>query len=222
MVLVLLTGRPLTLTWENEHVDAILNIWFAGSEAGNAVADVLYGKVNPSGKLPVTFPRNEGQIPLYYAMKNTGRPHSGKPGFEKFRSNYLDAPNTPLYPFGFGLSYTTFRYSAPEIDRSVIGQEETAVVTVNVSNTGDFDGEEIVQLYIRDVEGSVTRPVKELKDFKKVFIRKGETVKVSFKVDATALAYYYADLKLQAEKGTYEIMTGPNSAETQKVKLELR
>lgn len=222
VVLVLLTGRPLTLTWENEHVDAILNIWFAGSEAGNAVADVLYGKVNPSGKLPVTFPRNEGQIPLYYAMKNTGRPHSGKPGFEKFRSNYLDAPNTPLYPFGFGLSYTTFRYSAPEIDRSVIGQEETAVVTVNVSNTGDFDGEEIVQLYIRDVEGSVTRPVKELKDFKKVFIRKGETVKVSFKVDATALAYYYADLKLQAEKGTYEIMTGPNSAETQKVKLELR
>lgn len=222
VVLVLFTGRPLTLSWENEHVDAILNVWFAGSEAGNAITDVLYGKVNPSGKLPVTFPRNEGQIPIYYAMKNTGRPHSGKPGFEKFRSNYLDAPNTPLYPFGFGLSYTTFRYSAPEIDRAVMGQDETATVTVNVSNTGDFDGEEIVQLYVRDVEGSVTRPLKELKDFKKVFIRKGETVKVSFTVDVTDLAYYYSDLQLRAEKGGYEIMTGPNSAETQKVKLELR
>lgn len=222
VVLVLFTGRPLTLNWENDHVDAILNIWFAGSEAGNAVADVLYGKVNPSGKLPVTFPRNEGQIPIYYAMKNTGRPHSGKPGFEKFRSNYLDAPNTPLYPFGYGLSYTTFRYSASETDRAVITAGEAATVTVNVSNTGDFDGEEIVQLYIRDVEGSVTRPVKELKDFKKVFIRKGETVKVSFTVDVSDLSYYYSDLKLQAEKGEYEIMTGPNSAETQKVKLELR
>lgn len=222
VVLVLLTGRPLTLNWENEHVDAILNVWFAGSEAGNAIADVLYGKVNPSGKLPVTFPRNEGQIPIYYAMKNTGRPHSGKPGFEKFRSNYLDAPNTPLYPFGFGLSYTTFRYSAPEIDRPVIGQGESATVTVSVSNTGNFDGEEIVQLYIRDVEGSVTRPLKELKGFKKVMIRKGETVKVSFTVNAETLSYYYSDLKLRAEKGEYEIMTGPNSAETQKVKLELR
>lgn len=222
VVLVLFAGRPLTLNWENDHVDAILNIWFAGSEAGNAVADVLYGKVNPSGKLPVTFPRNEGQIPIYYAMKNTGRPHSGKPGFEKFRSNYLDAPNTPLYPFGYGLSYTTFRYSAPETDRAVITPGEGATVTVNVSNTGNFDGEEIVQLYIRDVEGSVTRPVKELKDFKKVFIRKGETVKVSFTVDVSDLSYYYSDLKLQAEKGDYEIMTGPNSADTQKVKLELR
>lgn len=222
VVLVLLTGRPLTLTWEEEHVDAILNIWFAGSEAGNAVADVLYGKVNPSGKLPVTFPRNEGQIPLYYAMKNTGRPHSGKPGFEKFRSNYLDAPNTPLYPFGYGLSYTDFRYSAPAIDKTVLTHGGSATVTVSVSNTGDFDGEEIVQLYIRDVAGSVTRPVKELKDFKKVFIRKGETVKVNFTVDTSDLSYYYSDLQLRAEKGEYEIMTGPNSAETQKVKLELR
>lgn len=222
VVLVLFTGRPLTLTWEDEHVDAILNVWFAGSEAGNAITDVLYGKVNPSGKLPVTFPRNEGQIPIYYAMKNTGRPHSGKPGFEKFRSNYLDAPNTPLYPFGFGLSYTTFRYSAPEIDRSVIGPEETAVVTVSVSNTGNFDGEEIVQLYIRDVEGSVTRPLKELKDFKKVFIRKGETVKVHFAVDVSDLAYYYDGSYPSVEKGEFEIMTGPNSAETQKVKLELK
>lgn len=222
VVLVLFTGRPLTLTWENDNVDALLNIWFAGSEAGNAVADVLYGKVNPSGKLPVTFPRNEGQIPLYYAMKNTGRPHSGNPGFEKFRSNYLDAPNTPLYPFGYGLSYTTFRYSAPVTDRAVITAKEPVTVTVNVSNTGDYDGEEIVQLYIRDVEGSVTRPVKELKDFKKVFIRKGETVKVSFTLDVSDLSYYYSDLKLQAEKGIYEIMTGPDSAETQMVKLELR
>ncbi len=222
VVLVLFTGRPLTLTWEEEHVDAILNIWFAGSEAGNAVADVLYGKVNPSGKLPVTFPRNEGQIPIYYAVKNTGRPHSGKPGFEKFRSNYLDAPNTPLYPFGYGLSYTDFRYSAPEIDKTEITQEGSATVTVSISNTGNFDGEEIVQLYIRDVAGSVTRPVKELKDFKKVFIRKGETVKVSFTVDVSDLSYYYSDLKLQAEKGEYEVMTGPNSADTQKVKLVLR
>lgn len=222
VVLVLFTGRPLTLNWENDNVDAILNVWFAGSEAGNAIADVLYGKVNPSGKLPITFPRNEGQIPIYYAMKNTGRPHSGKPGFEKFRSNYLDVENSPLFPFGYGLSYTTFKYSAPKISKTSILPTEKLEVTVEVSNTGNYDGEEIVQLYIRDMEGSVSRPLKELKDFKKVFIKKGETDKVTFTIDTSKLAYYYPDLKLKAEAGEYEIMTGPNSAETQSVKFNLK
>lgn len=222
VVLVLFTGRPLTLNWENEHVDAILNVWFAGTEAGNAIADVLYGKVNPSGKLPITFPRNEGQIPIYYAMKNTGRPHSGNPGFEKFRSNYLDVENTPLFPFGFGLSYTTFTYGSPQISKTTMKHGEQIEVTVTVSNTGNYDGEEVVQLYIRDIEGSVTRPVKELKDFKKVLIKKGETSKVHFTIDASKLGYFYSDLKFKAESGEYEIMTGPNSAETQSIRFYLQ
>lgn len=222
VVLVLFTGRPITLNWESEHVDAILNVWFAGTEAGHAITDVLYGKVNPSGKLPITFPRNVGQIPIYYSMKNTGRPHSGNPGFEKFRSNYLDVSNTPLYPFGYGLSYTSFKYTAPQVNKNNITATEKLTVTVDVSNTGSFDGEEIVQLYVRDLEGSVSRPLKELKDFKKVFIKKGETAKVSFTIDTSKLGYYYSDLKFKAEKGEYEILIGPNSSETQKVKIELK
>lgn len=222
VVLVLFTGRPLVLNWENENVPAILNVWFAGSEAGNAIADILYGKVNPSGKLPITFPRNEGQIPIYYAMKNTGRPHSGNPGFEKFRSNYLDVSNTPLFPFGYGLSYTSFIYGKPTANKTSITATEKLTVSVDVSNTGNFDGEEVVQLYIRDIEGSVSRPLKELKDFKKVFIKKGETVKVSFTIDQSKLAYYYSNLKLYAEKGMFEVMIGTNSAETQSIQFELK
>lgn len=222
IVLVLFTGRPLTIDWENKNMDAILNVWFAGSEAGNAITDVLYGKVNPSGKLPVTFPRNVGQIPIYYAHKNTGRPHSGKPGFEKFRSNYLDVSNTPLYPFGYGLSYTTFEYGDVKVDKTEMDNNGRFNVSVDIKNTGNFDGEEIVQLYIRDIEGSVTRPLKELKDFSKVMLKKGETKTVNFSIGAEKLGYYYQDLELNAEPGEYEIMVGPNSVETKSVRVKLK
>jgi beta-glucosidase len=166
--LVLFNGRPLTLNWENENVPAILDVWFAGSEAGDAIADALLGRVNPSGKLTMSFPQNVGQIPLYYNHKNTGRPHSGKPGYEKFRSNYLDVTNEPLFPFGYGLSYTTFEYGDIKLDKTSMTESQQIKVSVEVKNTGSYDGEEVVQLYIRDKVGTNTRPVKELKDFKKV------------------------------------------------------
>src|SRR5699024_1370769 len=153
------------LTWEQDHVPAILNVWFGGTETGKAVADVLFGDVNPSGKLPATFPKNVGQIPLYYAANNTGRPLANGAWFEKFRSNYLDVDNAPLYPFGYGLSYTTFAYGPVQLNKTQISQQDSLTAKVTVRNTGDYDGEEVVQLYIRDLVGSVTRPVKELKGF---------------------------------------------------------
>lgn len=167
VVLVLFTGRPLVLNWEQEHVPAILNVWFGGSEAGPAIGDVLFGAVNPGGKLTMTFPKSVGQIPLYYAHKNTGRPLKEGKWFEKFRSNYLDVDNDALYPFGYGLSYTTFRFSDITLNRSSIGMDNELVASVTVTNTGDRAGSEVVQLYIRDLVGSVTRPVKELKGFER-------------------------------------------------------
>ena len=162
VVLTLFTGRPLTLTWEQEHVPAILNVWFGGSEAAYAIGDVLFGDVNPSGKLTMTFPKNVGQIPLYYAHKNTGRPLKDGKWFEKFRSNYLDVDNDPLYPFGYGLSYTTFSYSDIDLSHSSMDMNGSLTAAVEVTNTGTWPGSEVVQLYIRDVVGSSTRPVKEL------------------------------------------------------------
>ncbi|EEI92025.1 glycosyl hydrolase family 3 N-terminal domain protein, partial [Sphingobacterium spiritivorum ATCC 33300] len=175
VVLVLFTGRPLTLTWENEHVPAILNVWFGGTETGKAVADVLFGDVNPSGKLPATFPKNVGQIPLYYNAKTTGRPLEQGKWFQKFRSNYLDVDNDPLYPFGYGLSYSAFQYNNLRLSTSKLQKQGKIKVTVDVKNTGKYDGEEVVQLYIRDMVGSVTRPVKELKGFQKIAFKAGET-----------------------------------------------
>ena len=171
VVLVLFTGRPLVLNWEQEHVPAILNVWFGGSEAGPAIGDVLFGAVNPGGKLTMTFPKSVGQIPLYYAHKNTGRPLKEGKWFEKFRSNYLDVDNDALYPFGYGLSYTTFRFSDITLNRSSIGMDNELVASVTVTNTGDRAGSEVVQLYIRDLVGSVTRPVKELKGFEKIYLQ---------------------------------------------------
>ncbi len=162
VVLTLFTGRPLTLTWEQEHVPAILNVWFGGSEAAYAIGDVLFGDVNPSGKLTMTFPKNVGQIPLFYNHKNTGRPLAAGNWFEKFRSNYLDVDNEPLYPFGYGLSYTTFQYSDIALSTPVMGQNGSTTAVVTVTNTGKRDGAEVVQLYIRDLVGSITRPVREL------------------------------------------------------------
>ena len=182
VVLVLFTGRPLVLTWEEEHVPAILNVWFGGSEAAYAISDVLFGDVNPSGKLTATFPQNVGQIPLFYNHKNTGRPLQEGRWFEKFRSNYLDVSNEPLYPFGYGLSYTTFAYSDIHLSSTEMSADGELTATVTVTNTGSRDGAEVVQLYIRDLVGSVTRPVKELKGFEKIFLKAGESRKVSFSI----------------------------------------
>ncbi len=211
VVLVLFTGRPLTLSWEDQHVPAILNVWFGGTETGKAVADVLFGDVNPSGKLPATFPQNVGQIPLYYAHKNTGRPLAEGTWFQKFRSNYLDVSNEPLYPFGFGLSYSKFEYSGLKLSHPELNSEGKLEVQVDVTNTGNYDGEEVVQLYIRDMVGSVTRPVKELKNFQKVFLKKGESKKVKFTITVEDLKFYDQQLKYIAEPGDFKVFIGGNS-----------
>src|SRR5690606_1666155 len=190
VVLVLFTGRPLTLTWEHAHVPAILNVWFGGTETGTAVADVLFGDVNPSGKLPVTFPQHVGQLPLYYSHKNTGRPLPEGQWFEKFRSNYLDVSNDPLYPFGYGLSYTSFAYGELKLSTDQLQRNGTLHVNVAVTNTGQYAGEEVVQLYIRDLIGSLTRPVKELKGFEKIQLSPGQTQEVVFEITEEDLKFY--------------------------------
>ena len=217
VVLVLFTGRPLVLKWENEYVPAILNVWFGGTEAGFAIADVLFGDVNPSGKLSTTFPQNVGQIPLFYNHKNTGRPLGT--WFEKFRSNYLDVSNEPVYPFGFGLSYTSFSYSDIVLSSKLLKGNQTLTATVTVTNTGTTDGMEVIQLYIRDMIGSVTRPVKELKGFQKVAIKAGESKKISFPVKTDDLKFYNYDLKYDWEPGEFEIMIGGNSRDVKMARL---
>ncbi|MEO5775499.1 MAG: beta-glucosidase BglX [Flavobacterium sp.] len=222
VVLVLFNGRPLVLNQENDTVPAILDVWFAGSEAGLAIADVLFGNENPSGKLTATFPRSVGQIPIYYNHKNTGRPLGNKDGiFEKFKSNYLDERNEPLFPFGYGLSYTTFDYSNLKISSTKISPSETLKVTVDVANTGNFDGKEVVQLYIRDLVGSVTRPVRELKGFQKINIKKGEKQTMTFQITAEDLKFYNSDLQFIAEPGEFEIFVGSNSNAELKTLFEL-
>ena len=222
VVLTLFTGRPLTLVWEQENVPAILNVWFGGSEAAYAIGDVLFGDVNPSGKLTMTFPKNVGQIPLFYNHKNTGRPLAEGKWFEKFRSNYLDVDNEPLYPFGYGLSYTTFRYSDITLDKTVMGQDGSVTATVSVTNTGKRDGAEVVQLYIRDLVGSITRPVKELKGFEKVFIKAGESKTISFKITPELLRFYDYDLNHVAEPGDFNIMIGGSSQAVKTARLTLK
>ena len=222
VVLVLFNGRPLVLTAENANVPAILNTWFAGSEAGYAIADVLFGNENPSGKLTATFPRSVGQVPIYYSVKNTGRPLGNKDGvFEKFKSNYLDERNEPLFPFGFGLSYTTFEYSNLTISTTKFNFNETVKVSIDITNTGNYDGKEVVQLYTRDLVGSVTRPIKELKGFQKIFIKKGVKQTVTFEISAEDLKFYNADLQFVAEPGEFEIFIGTNSNTNIKTKIEL-
>lgn len=222
VVLVLFNGRPLVLNQENETVPAILDVWFAGSEAGLAIADVLFGDENPSGKLTMTFPRSLGQVPIYYNHKNTGRPLGNKDGvFEKFKSNYIDERNEPLFPFGYGLSYTTFEYSNLKISSTKISLSETLKVTVDVANTGNLDGKEVVQLYIRDLVGSVTRPLRELKGFQKITIKKGERQTVTFQITAEDLKFYNSDLQFVAEPGEFEIFVGSNSNAELKALFEL-
>jgi beta-glucosidase len=218
VVLVLFNGRPLTLNWENENVPAILDVWFAGSEAGDAIADALLGRINPSGKLTMSFPQNVGQIPLYYNHKNTGRPLTGQ-WFSKFQSNYIDVSNEPLYPFGFGLSYTNFEYGALQLSATKLKGNQKLKVTIPVKNIGNYAGKEVVQLYIRDEVGTITRPVKELKGFKKIELGAGETKEVVFEITTELLKYYNSDLKFDWESGDFQIMVGPNSRDVKMVKV---
>jgi len=219
VVLVLFTGRPLALKWENDNVPAILNVWFGGSEAGYAIADVLFGEVNPSGKLTTTFPQNVGQVPLYYNHKNTGRPLEQGKWFQKFRSNYLDVSNDPVYPFGFGLGYTSFNYSDIKLSSTSLKGNQTVQASVTVTNNGKYDGKETVQLYIRDVVGSTTRPVKELKGFQKIELKAGESKTVSFSITTEELKFYNSELKYDWEAGEFQIMIGGNSKDIKMSKV---
>jgi beta-glucosidase len=222
IVLVLLNGRPLTLTWEDENMDAILEAWWPGTRGGDAIAQTLYGANNPNGKLPMTFPRNVGQLPLYYNHKNTGRPYLGLSDPEqKYKSQYTDVSNAPLYPFGYGLSYTTFEYSNLKISSDKINFGEKLKVSVDVKNTGNHDGQEVVQLYVRDLVGSVTRPVKELKGFEKIALKKGESKTVSFEISSEDLKFYNVEMKNVAEAGSFEVFVGGNSDTDRKASFEL-
>ncbi len=204
IVLVLMNGRPLDLSEEDTLVDAILETWFPGTMGGSGVADVLFGTYNPSGKLPVTFPRNLGQVPIFYNMKNTGRPIPPDNPKEDYKSNYIDVPNTPLYPFGHGLSYTKFEYSNFELSDTKIGFSDTLTISSTIRNTGDHDGHEIVQLYVHDKVGSITRPVKELKGFKKIFLKRGESKTVRFNLTAKDLEFYN-NKEYTVEPGAFDI-----------------
>ncbi|MCU0335109.1 MAG: beta-glucosidase BglX [Chitinophagaceae bacterium] len=219
LVIVLFAGRSMTIAEEAKAYPAILNVWFPGSEAGYAIADALFGDVNPSGKLSTTWPQNVGQVPLFYNHKNTGRPLAEGQWFQKFRSNYLDVSNEPLYPFGYGLSYTSFAYSAPVASATKLTGNQALTVSVNVTNTGKYAGKEVVQLYIRDVVGSTTRPVKELKGFEKIELQPGETKTVKFQITPEDLKFYNYDLKYDWEAGDFDIMIGGNSRDVQKLRV---
>ncbi|MDP1678086.1 MAG: glycoside hydrolase family 3 N-terminal domain-containing protein [Bacteroidota bacterium] len=218
IVLVLMNGRPLTLEWESENIPAIVEAWHLGVEAGNAIADVLFGDVNPSGKLTVSFPRNVGQIPVYYNHKSTGRPYNPK---DKYTSQFLDVPNSPLYPFGFGLSYTTFSYSNVTVSSAAIKKGQSVTILVDVENSGNRAGEEVVQLYLRDDFATVTRPVKELKGFKKISLNPGEKKTVEFTITQDQLAFYNLEMKKVVEPGTFTVYVGGNSVDCKEAVFEV-
>ena len=222
IVLVYFAGRSTVMTWEQENFPAILNVWFGGSEAADAICDVVFGDVSPSGKLTTTFPKNVGQIPLYYNHLNTGRPLEAGKWFSKFRSNYLDIDNDPLYPFGYGLSYTTFRYGDLQLSNNSMNERGKITASVTVTNTGNYDADEIVQMYIRDMVGSVARPVKELKGFERIHLKKGESRTVSFDITAKQLKFYNSALNWVCEPGEFEVMVGGNSRDVQTKKFSLQ
>lgn len=211
VVLVLLNGRPLDISEESQMADAVLEAWYPGSKGGDAVADVLFGNYNPSGKLPITFPANIGQIPVFYYEKNTGRPINPVQPGEKYKSKYIDASNEPLYPFGFGLSYTSFAYSDLALSDTVLEENTSIQVKTKVSNNGSSDGEETVQLYIRDMVGSVTRPLKELKGFEKVFLKAGESKIITFTLTPENLNFHDINMNYTHEKGQFQVFVGGNS-----------
>ena len=221
VVLVLFTGRPMAIKWESENIPSILNVWFGGTESGHAISDVLFGDVNPSGKLTTTFPQNVGQVPIYYNHKNTGRPLAEGHWFEKFKSNYLDVSNDPVYPFGFGLSYTTFEYSNLKLNKSQMLKSDSIDVQVTVTNTGSVAGSEVTQLYIRDIVGSITRPVKELKGFTKTYLVPGESKTLHFTIANEMLSFYNYELNWSSEPGEFTVFVGGNSDDTLSSNFEL-
>lgn len=221
IIMVLYNGRPMTLVWENKNMNAILDVWFGGTEGGNAVADVLFGDVNPEGRLTTSFPVHVGQIPVYHSMLNSGRPYNGEE-FSKFKSNYLDIPNEPLFPFGYGLSYSKIDYSAPTVSNTTLQGGGKIQVSAQVINSGTTETNETVQLYIRDVVGSISRPMKELKGFEKITIKPGESKSVSFTIDESLLKFYNSQHVYASEPGTFEVFIGPNVRDAKKTKFELK
>ena len=215
VVLLLFTGRPLVLNWEDANVHSILNVWFGGSETGDAVADVLFGKITPSGKLTTTFPRSVGQLPLFYNHLNTGRPDPDSHIFNRYASNYLDESNEPLYPFGYGLSYTDFVYGELQISSETLPKNGELTVSVTVTNKGNYDGYETVQLYLRDIYAEVARPMKELKGFERIFLKSGESRDVKFVITKDDLKFYNSELHYVYEPGEFDVMVGPNSRDVQ-------
>ncbi|MGM9856818.1 MAG: beta-glucosidase BglX [Candidatus Limisoma sp.] len=223
VILLHFSGRPVVLTWENENVKSILQVWFGGSETADAIADVVFGKVAPSGKLTTSFPQCVGQEPLHYNAFNTGRPILPEDeGFVKFKSNYLDVRNDALFPFGYGLSYTTFDYSDLTLSAAEMSVNGAIEASVTITNTGNYDADEVVQMYIRDMVGSVVRPVKELKGFQRISLKKGESKKVTFTIDAELLKFYNAKLDFVCEPGEFEVMVGPNSRDVKVKKFFLK
>lgn len=220
IILMINAGRPLVFDWASENIPTIVYTWWLGTEAGNSIADVLFGKINPGGKLPMTFPRNEGQIPIYYNHYNTGRPAKNNTD-RNYVSAYIDLDNDPAYPFGFGLSYTTFQYSDVNVSATKLKGNQTLTASVTLTNSGNYDGEEVVQLYIRDLVGKVVRPVKELKGFQKIFLKKGESKTVSFNITPEDLKFYDDELNFDWESGEFDIMIGTNSAQVQTKRVNL-
>ncbi len=207
-VVVLVNGRPLTIGWIAENVPAILEAWMGGTESGNAIADILFGDVNPGAKLPVTFPRAVGQVPIYYNHMNTGRPPEAN---NRYTSKYLDTPWTPLFPFGYGLSYTQFKLSNLRLSAQRIRSDDKMMVTVEIENTGQRTGDEVVQLYIRDVASSVTRPVKELKGFQRISLRPGERRQLEFTLSSEQLGFYNREMRFVVEPGNFKVFVGTSS-----------
>lgn len=222
VVMLNFAGRPTVMEWETEHVPAIMNVWFGGSEAGDAIADVVFGEVSPSGKLTMSMPRSVGQIPVYYNSLNTGRPKEDDSRFLKFRSGYIDSPNSPLYPFGYGLSYTEFNYTDFTLSSTEMTPDGSITATVTVTNTGNYDGDEIVQLYLRDMVGSISRPVKELKGFQRIHLNAGESKTVEFAITPELLKFYNYELEYVCEPGEFQVMVGPDSERVQKLSFTLK
>ena len=213
IVLVLNNGRPLAIPWAAENIPSIVVAWHLGTQSGNAIAQVLYGDYNPSGKLPMTFPRNVGQVPIYYNYKNTGRPTMNEPE-SVFWSHYMDEKNTPLYPFGYGLSYSKFDYSDLKLSSNSFSKEGKVEVTVTIKNSGKVTGKEVVQMYIRDLVGSITRPVKELKGFEMITLEPNQTKTVTFTIDKKTIEFFTANQIWEAEPGDFKVFIGTNSVNT--------